>query len=57
MKQREFIKGVGSAAVAWPPTVQAQQSNLRRIGVLAAYLKAERERWGAAICESDLAAN
>jgi len=34
MKRREFIKVLSSAAAAWPLTVQAQQSNLRRIGVL-----------------------
>jgi putative ABC transport system substrate-binding protein len=34
MKRREFIKVVGSAAVAWPLLAYAQQSNLRRIGVL-----------------------
>jgi len=34
MKRREFIKVVGSAAVAWPLVAYAQQSNLRHIGVL-----------------------
>jgi len=35
MRRREFILGLGSAAVVWPPAVRAQQSDkMRRIGVL-----------------------
>ncbi len=34
MKRREFIKVLSGAPLAWPLMAQAQQSNLRRIGVL-----------------------
>jgi len=38
MRRREFIKAIGSGAVAWPYTAGAQQSErMRRVGVLMLY--------------------
>ena len=34
MRRREFIAGLGSAAAVWPAGAQAQQSRMKRIGVL-----------------------
>jgi putative ABC transport system substrate-binding protein len=38
MRRREFLGGLGGAAVAWPHTVRAQRvERLRRVGVLTLY--------------------
>ena len=34
MRRREFVPGLVGAAAVWPVAVRAQQSDVRRIGVL-----------------------
>ena len=34
MRRRDFIKGLGGSAVAWPLTARAQAGRVRRVGVL-----------------------
>jgi ABC-type uncharacterized transport system substrate-binding protein len=44
MRRRDFIKVIGSGAVAWPLTARAQQSGrMRRIGVLMAHAESDPE--------------
>jgi putative ABC transport system substrate-binding protein len=43
MRRREFIAGLGGAAV-WPMVARAQHADrVRRVGVLAAYAEADPE--------------
>jgi putative tryptophan/tyrosine transport system substrate-binding protein len=44
MRRREFIAGLGSAALSWPFSARAQQSRrLRRVGALMGYIEDDLE--------------
>ena len=44
MRRREFISLAGSAAVAWPLVIHAQQAAMKRSGVLVGVTQADAEK-------------
>src|SRR5262249_49596618 len=55
MRRREFITLLCGAATAWPLTARAQQSRIRRVGVLMAVTESDADvRSGVAIFQQSL---
>jgi putative tryptophan/tyrosine transport system substrate-binding protein len=55
MRRREFIALVGGAAAAWPVTAWAQQTEMRRLGVLMAVTESDADaRKGISILQESL---
>jgi len=47
MRRREFITLIGSAPATWPLAVRAQQSWIRRLGVISGFAESDAvpQRW------------
>src|ERR1043165_2964475 len=43
MRRREFLRGLGGAAAAWPIATSAQQQKARRVGVLMPWAAGQPE--------------